>query len=91
MQLFWLIYLFLISSTCFGRWLCPSSGALDCIYSIWYCPLVLLLAGVNDEMGFHLTHDTSQQQYQCTISDAVNTVKCSWWWAKTMPETCRAD
>jgi len=21
----------------------------------------------------------------------VNTVKCSWWWAKTSPETCRAD
>jgi len=34
MQLFWLIYLFLISSTCFGRCLRPSSGALDCIYSI---------------------------------------------------------
>ena len=27
-------YLFLISSTCFGRCLRPSSGALDCIYSI---------------------------------------------------------
>jgi len=21
----------------------------------------------------------------------VNTVKCCWWWAKTSPETCRAD
>ena len=27
------IYLFLISSTCFGRCLRPSSGAFDCIYS----------------------------------------------------------
>jgi len=50
MQLFWLIYIFLISSTCFGRCLRPSSGVLDCIYSIWYCPPVLLLAGVMDEM-----------------------------------------
>ena len=50
MQLFWLIYLFLISSTCFGRCLRPSSGALDCIYGIWYCPPLLLLAGVVDEM-----------------------------------------
>jgi hypothetical protein len=32
------IYLFLISSTCFGRCLRPSSRALDCIYSFWYCP-----------------------------------------------------
>ena len=32
-KLFWLIYLFLISSTCFRRCLRPSSGALDCIYS----------------------------------------------------------
>jgi len=34
MQLFWLIYLFWVSSTCFGRYLRPSSGALDCISSI---------------------------------------------------------
>ena len=25
------------------------------------------------------------------ISEAVNTVKCSWWGAKISPETCRAD
>ena len=24
-------------------------------------------------------------------SEAVNTVKCSWWWAKISPEICRAD
>ena len=31
--------LFLVSSTCFGRCFRPSSGALDCIYSIWqYSP-----------------------------------------------------
>jgi len=28
--------LFLVSSTCFGRCFRPSSGALDCIYSILY-------------------------------------------------------
>jgi len=27
--------LFLVSCTCFGRCFRPSSGALDCIYSIW--------------------------------------------------------
>ena len=25
-----------ISSTCFGRYFRPSSGALDCVYSLWY-------------------------------------------------------
>jgi hypothetical protein len=35
--------------------------------------------------------DTSQQQLGWTLLDTVNTVKCSWWWAKTSPETCRAD
>jgi len=27
--------LFVVSSTCFGRCFRPSSGALNCIYSIW--------------------------------------------------------
>ena len=40
---------------------------------------------------FHLVHDTSRQQYRWKISEAVNTIKCSWWWTKTWPETCRAD
>jgi hypothetical protein len=70
--------LFLVSSTCFGWCFCPSSGALDCIYSIWWFSPKLLLA-------------TSRQQLPWTLSDTVNTVKCSWWWAKTSSETCRAD
>jgi len=31
----------------------------------------------------------SRQQLGWTLPDTVNTVKCSWWWAKTSPETCR--
>jgi hypothetical protein len=42
--------LFLINLTRFGLCLRPSSGALDCIYSISYFPPKLLLAGVTDEM-----------------------------------------
>jgi len=53
MQLFWLIYLFLISSTCFELCFRPLSGALDCVYSFWYCPPVLLPADVMDEMELH--------------------------------------
>ena len=41
--------------------------------------------------AFHLFHDTSRQQYWWTISDAVNTVKWSRWWAKTSTETRRVD
>ena len=46
-----LVYLYQISSTCFGRCLRPSSGALDSIYSFWYSPTMLLPAGVMYEMG----------------------------------------
>ena len=41
-----LFYLLLISSTCFGRCFRPSSGAYHRNYSCWYCPPMLLLAGV---------------------------------------------
>jgi hypothetical protein len=40
---------------------------------------------------FQLTQDTSRQQHGWILPDTVTTVKCSWWWAKTSPETCRAD
>jgi hypothetical protein len=50
MQLYRLIYYSKSASTCF--WLClrPSSGALDCIYSIWYCSPKLLPTGVSNEL-----------------------------------------
>ena len=43
-----------------------------------------------DEME-HFIRDIGLQQHKWTISEAVSTVKYSWWWAKTSPETCRAD
>jgi hypothetical protein len=49
MQLFF-IYLFLVCSTCFGRFLRPSSGAHNCSYSFGYCQTILLLADIMDEM-----------------------------------------
>jgi len=42
-------------------------------------------------LSFQLNQDTSLQQLVWTLPDNVNTVKCSWWWPKTSPETCRAD
>jgi len=41
-------------------------------------------------MSFQLIHDTSPQRHRWTLPDTVNTVKCSWWWAKTSPKTCTA-
>jgi len=34
-----------ISSTCFGQQFRPSSGALDCVYSLWYKAPTMLPAG----------------------------------------------
>jgi hypothetical protein len=34
-----------ISSTCFRRWFRPSSGALGCVYSLWYNAPTMLPAG----------------------------------------------
>jgi len=39
-----------ISSTCFGRQSRPSSGALDCVYSLWYSAPTMLPAGDQDEV-----------------------------------------
>ena len=39
-----------ISSTCFGREFRPSSGALDCVYSLWYKAPTMLPAGDQDEV-----------------------------------------
>ena len=42
-------------------------------------------------LQFQLIQDTSRQLLGWILPDTVNTVKCSWWWAKTSPETCRAE
>jgi len=39
-----------ISSTCFGQEFRPSSGALDCVYSLWYKAPTMLPAGDQDEV-----------------------------------------
>jgi hypothetical protein len=49
-------------------------------------PLILSAA-----KQFQIIQDTSRKQLGWILPDTVNTVKCSWWWAKTSPETCRSD
>jgi hypothetical protein len=55
--------LFPVSSTCFGSYFCPSSGALDGIYSNWYYSPKVLPAGVLDDLKLNYvicegTHST---------------------------------
>ena len=52
--------LFLVSSTCFGRCFRPSSGALDCIYSIWQYSPKLLPVGVLDELKLLCSFNSSK-------------------------------
>ena len=51
--------------------LVTSSGALDCVYSLWYNALKKLPVGDQDE--FHLILITSRQHRRCIIPQAVNT------------------
>ena len=34
---------------------------------------------------------TDRQHYRWIVPEAVNTVKFSWWWVKTLPKICTAD
>ena len=54
----WFIY-FYRRSTCFRRFIRPSSGAQNCIYRSRYCQPILLLAASVDEMRWDLIHSSS--------------------------------
>jgi len=45
-----ILLIFSISSTCFVRQFRLSSGALDCVYSLWYKSPTMLPAGGQDEV-----------------------------------------
>ena len=71
-------------STCFRRFLCPSSGAQNCTYSIRYCQInTAACAAIMDVI-------TAGSGIGLTIPDAVCTVLCTWWWAEEPPESRRA-
>jgi hypothetical protein len=62
--------------TCFGQFLCPSSGVFHCRHSSGVLRSILILLA-------------SCQQTCMTYTIAVCTVKNSWWWAEELSETCR--
>ena len=56
-----IILIISIRSTCFGRYFRPSSGELDCVYSLWYKAPTMLPPGTQ----FHRIQVTSRQHRQC--------------------------
>jgi len=66
-------------STCFGQFLCTSSGVFHCTHRIRMelCSILILLA--------------SCQQICMTYTIAVCTVKNSWWCTEELSETCRVS
>jgi len=61
--------------TCFGQFLCPSSGVFHCTHRNGVCHTVLQTA--------------SCQQTCTTYTVVVCTVENSWWWTEELSETCR--
>jgi hypothetical protein len=68
------------NSTCFGQFLCPSSGVFHRTYSNGIC-----------HTGFQTAHEQDQVPTCMTYTIAVCTVKNSWWWTEKLSETCRVS
>ena len=78
-------YIYANSSTYFGWYLHPSSGAhVNCNYSIWHWSN--RITTFRSRGGVGRVANTVRP-----IPDTVITVYvCSWWWVKVSPEICRA-
>jgi len=85
-----LSYLFLEwNSTCFGQFLCPSSGVFHCTHGNGMCHTGWLTACEQHQDGTDPAR--SCQQTCMTNTFAVFTVKNSWWWTEELSETCRVS
>ena len=100
-----IILTFIYGSTCFGRFPAHHQELNDCSGSLWLylrigVTVVLCLWSGRpvrprthvDEMELRSISSTiaAGSSIVLTISDAVCTVLCSWWWAEEPPETCGA-
>jgi len=70
-------FIFEVNSTCFGKFLCPSSGVFHCTHSNGLCLTSLLTACEQDQDGSVLILLASCQQTCMTYTIAVCTVKHS--------------
>jgi hypothetical protein len=77
-------------STCFGQFLCPSSGVIHCTLSNDICRKVFVdsfRAGSEYSILILLLESYLQTCLTCSI--AACTVNNSWWWAEELSETRR--
>jgi len=84
------------NSTCFGQFLCPSSGVFHCYTQQWYLSYRFadsLRAGSEWNILILpiLILLASCPQTCMTYTIAVCTVKNSWWWTEEHSETCRVS
>jgi len=94
MQLYWLIYysqsVLLVSEDVFAHnqehlTVFTVSGTIHSQVAAVWCH-----GWVGTAVPTHPLHQTAAT-WEWILPDAVNTVKCSWLWTKTSPETGRAD
>jgi len=91
MQLFLNLFFFYRRSTCFRRFLRPSSGAHNCTYSFRYCQPILLLAATVEELALAISSTVAASSNIGWQYLKLYVQLCSWWWAEEPPETCRAS
>jgi hypothetical protein len=75
------------NSTCFGQFLCPSSGVFHCTYSSGICHTVLLTAD-------RMEHPDPACKLSAKLYDIYHCCKYSenaWWWTEELSKTCRAS
>jgi hypothetical protein len=72
-------------------WLAATSKSFGTFCNLYQPSWVVRRVYSQPTVQFQLIQDTSRQQLGWTLPDTVNTVKCSWRWAKTSPEKCRAN
>jgi hypothetical protein len=93
MEFFFYLLTSINCSTCFRRFLRPSSGAQNCTYILRYCQTTTAACcyrGWDGTPWISISSTiTAGSSIGLKITDVVYTVLCSWWWAEEPPESCR--
>jgi len=77
------------NSTCFGQFLCPSSGVYSFVLGTGVCHTGLKAAFEQDQdvPSWSCSNPVFQHVWHTPLP-SVQWIK-SWWWAEELPETCR--
>jgi len=81
------------NSTCFGQFLCPSSGVFHCAHSNGICYMVCwqFASRIRMEQSSILILLASCPQTCMTNTIAVCTMENAWWWTEKLSETSRVS